>query len=150
MLFDGLDRFGQNKTKTAYKKEQQRLSYLGFAASLLFLLLAFSLKLSAFAVGFLIGLAIGLFLAAFGNLRKVRNDQALTKNYIAHYDERNRYLNSLTMTYLVGLLFVFIAVMLSLYAFWNIELAYVTTLVLILYLIILGGVGIRFILNKLL
>lgn len=150
MLLKAVASWNRKKSLEEYRRYLLRLSYFILALAGLSLVLASLIRDNDFASGLLLGGgSAGLVFAIYYWLLS-RQPKRLKVAYIALYDERNQYI--LRVTAISTLIFMFLVnvMLIALYAFLGIAFSYVILLMIWLYCLLLGFLGLRIIFSKIL
>ena len=146
----GLGSWNRKKSFEEYRRYLLRLSYFILALSSLSLVLASLIRDNDFASGLMLGgSSAGLVFAIYYWLLS-RQPKRLKAAYIALYDERNQYILRVTAVSTLIFMFLVNVIMIALYAFLGIAFSYVILLMIWLYCLLLGFLGLRIIFSKIL
>lgn len=150
MLLKAVASWNRKKSFEEYRRYLLRLSYFILALSSLSLVLASLIRDNDFASGLLLGGgSAGLVFAIYYWLLS-RQPKRLKAAYIALYDERNQYILRVTAVSTLIFMFLVNVIMIALYAFLGIAFSYVILLMIWLYCLLLGFLGLRIIFSKIL
>ena len=150
MLLKAVASWNRKKSLEEYRRYLLRLSYFILALAGLSLVLASLIRANDFASGLLLGGgSAGLVFAIYYWLL-FRQPKRLKAAYIALYDERNLYILRVTAVSTLIFMFLVNVMLITLYAFLNIAFSYVILLMIWLYCLLLGFLGLRIIFSKIL
>ena len=140
----------QKKSETTYKKWLQSSVVIFLSLGFLGLLLSHWGRFSDFASGMLVGMSVSLMLLSIYYSAALRNPRKLHAMYVAAYDERNKQILMATAMAVLMLQFVLVVTLITLYAFFQVQLAYAMVLSLFLYVLLFGFLICRLLFSKLL
>ncbi|SDW92703.1 hypothetical protein SAMN05216415_1479 [Streptococcus equinus] len=149
MLLKAVASWNRKKSLEEYRRYLLRLSYFILALAGLSLVLASLIRDNDFASGLLLGGSAGLIFAIYYWLLS-RQPKRLKAAYIALYDERNQYILRVTAVSTLIFMFLVNVMLIALYAFLGIAFSYVILLMIWLYCLLLGFLGLRIIFSKIL
>lgn len=150
MLLKAVASWNRKKSLEEYRRYLLRLSYFILALAGLSLVLASLIRDNDFASGLLLGGgSAGLVFAIYYWLLS-RQPKHLKAAYIALYDERNQYILRVTAVSTLIFMFLVNVMLIALYAFLGIAFSYVILLMIWLYCLLLGFLGLRIIFSKIL
>ncbi|UVF03614.1 ABC transporter permease [Streptococcus equinus] len=150
MLLKAVASWNRKKSLEEYRRYLLRLSYFILALAGLSLVLASLIRDNDFASGLLLGGgSAGLVFAIYYWLLS-RQPKRLKSAYIALYDERNQYILRVTAVSTLIFMFLVNVMLIALYAFLGIAFSYVILLMIWLYCLLLGFLGLRIIFSKIL
>lgn len=149
MLLKAVASWNRKKSLEEYRRYLLRLSYFILALAGLSLVLASLIRDNDFASGLLLGGSAGLVFAIYYWLLS-RQPKRLKAAYIALYDERNQYILRVTAVSTLIFMFLVNVMLIALYAFLGIAFSYVILLMIWLYCLLLGFLGLRIIFSKIL
>ena len=139
---------GNRKTEAEFKKYITRVACSLLSLGILGLFIVRSNSLSDYALGLVVGVTITSYALSIYYFAALRHSKRLHQMYIAAYDERNKKILMASAVATLVLEFLLIFVLITLYAFVNIQLPYVAVLSVLLYGLVLGFALIRLILSK--
>ncbi|WP_238385877.1 ABC transporter permease [Streptococcus ruminicola] len=150
MLLKAVASWNRKKSLEEYRRYLLRLSYFILALAGLSLVLASLIRDNDFASGLMLGGgSAGLIFAIYYWLLS-RQPKRLKDAYIALYDERNQYILRVTAVSTLIFMFLVNVMLIALYAFLGIAFSYVILLMIWLYCLLLGFLGLRIIFSKIL
>lgn len=150
MLLKAITLLTQKKSLEAYRRYLRTLAVAFLVLGLFCLLLSFAMTGNDFTTGLLAGGGIGSLVAGIYYLVVCHQPKRLKQAYIAVYDERNKVIVQVASLATFVFLFLENFILIVLYAFLGITLAYVTVLVVFLYSLLLGFMLFRMIFMRIL
>lgn len=148
-MLNTLQSFGQKKSKTALRKSLRFNALISAGLGAVSIYFGQYGDMTDFGSGFLFGMAIALMAGSLYFLVLTSQDKAFNRYYVTYYDERQKQIRGLSLQLTLTLVVILLVALISLYAFWQIKLPYLTLMITLLYTIFLGRVFITVILNKL-
>ncbi len=148
MLLKAITLLIQKKSLEAYRRYLQVLAVAFLVLGLFCLLLSFAMTGNDFTTGLLAGGGVGSLAAGIYYLMVCHQPKRLKRAYIAAYDERNKVIIQVASLATFVFLFLENFILIILYAFLGITLAYVTVLVVFLYSLLLGFMLFRMIFTR--
>lgn len=136
------------KSHEEYKKSIQIWSVFLFFIASLTLIINWKLHLPSFGKGFLIGVALALFVLIGRNYYLLSNEKKLKEAYLSAYDERNQQILLVASAFTLSLQAIIVSIGLILFAFWSIEWLIVGFLIIDLYVLLISFIGSKIILDK--
>lgn len=150
MLLKALQSCQQKKTLEEYRSYLMKVSYVILMLSILGIILSFVIRANDFASGLLLGSGSSGLIVAIYYWIVCHQPKRLKNAYIAAYDERNQFILRMTAVSMLVMMFLINFVLIILYAFFSVELSYITLLLIWLYSLSLGFLILRGILSKIL
>lgn len=150
MLLKAVASWNRKKSLEEYRRYLLRLSYFILALAGLSLVLASLIRDNDFASGLMLGGSSASLVFAIYYWLLSRQPKRLKAAYIALYDERNQYILRVTAVSTLIFMFLVNVIMIALYAFLGIAFSYVILLMIWLYCLLLGFLGLRIIFSKIL
>ena len=150
MLLKAVASWNRKKSFEEYRRYLLRLSYFILALSGLSLVLASLIRDNDFASGLMLGGSSASLVFAIYYWLLSRQPKCLKAAYIALCDERNQYILRVTAVSTLIFMFLVNVIMIALYAFLGIAFSYVILLMIWLYCLLLGFLGLRIIFSKIL
>ncbi|KHD44824.1 hypothetical protein ACVRZD_05680 [Streptococcus hongkongensis] len=136
------------KSFEEYKKSIQIWSVFLFFIASLTLIINWKLHLPSFGKGFLIGVALALFILIGRNYYLLSNEKKLKEAYLSAYDERNQQILLVASSFALSLQIVIVIIGLFLFVFWSIEWSMIIFLSIDLYVILISFLGTKLLLSK--
>lgn len=150
MLLKAVASWNRKKSLEEYRRYLLRLSYFILALAGLSLVLASLIRDNDFASGLMLGGGSAGLIFAIYYWPLSRQPKRLKAAYIALYDERNQYILRVTAVSTLIFMFLVNVILIALYAFLGIAFSYVILLMIWLYCLLLGFLGLRIIFSKIL